>query len=85
LTTFIGLTLDFYYSIIEATTLQYKNLEFLHGRRREGEFIENPQKHFFKVNLRNRKNWQKRVRNGEQQLNGEYGSAFIAQENMIEL
>ena len=56
---------------MEATTLQYKNLEFLHGRRKEGAFIEDPQKHFFKVNLRNRKNWQKRVKNGEQQLNGE--------------
>jgi hypothetical protein len=59
------------FSISEATTLKYKNLEFLHGRRKEGIFIENPQKHFFKLNLRERKNWQKRVKNGEQQLNGE--------------
>ena len=57
--------------ITEATTLQYKNLEFLHGRPKKGTFVENPQKHFFKVNLRNQKNWQRRVKNGDQQLNGE--------------
>ncbi|KIM44296.1 hypothetical protein M413DRAFT_25722 [Hebeloma cylindrosporum] len=68
----------------EATTLQYKHLEFLHGRRREGFFVKNPQKHFFKVNLRNRKNWQKRVRNGEQQLNGHTYNLYPQNEPSID-
>jgi hypothetical protein len=50
------------YRIGEVTNLQYKNFEF-------GERQSRPP--FFKLNLRNRKNWQKREKNGEHQLSGE--------------
>ncbi|KAF8801213.1 hypothetical protein BYT27DRAFT_7226962 [Phlegmacium glaucopus] len=47
----------------ETISLQYGNLEFPDWRNRhQGEF--------FTVNLRNRKNWQRRVKKNEQQLNG---------------
>lgn len=54
----------------EVTKLQYKNLEFLSNERR-GISDENGQANYFTLNLRNRKNWQKREKNGEQQTRGE--------------
>ena len=49
----------------ETISLQYGNLEFSNSiNRRQGDF--------FIVNLRNRKNWQRRVKKNEQQLNGMY-------------
>ncbi|KAH9475673.1 hypothetical protein JR316_0011232 [Psilocybe cubensis] len=49
----------------EATSLQYKHFEFPMGRQRTSNGH-----HFFRLNLRNRKNWQKREKNGEHQLSG---------------
>uniref|UniRef100_A0A8H7XPI1 Tyr recombinase domain-containing protein n=1 Tax=Psilocybe cubensis TaxID=181762 RepID=A0A8H7XPI1_PSICU len=50
----------------EVTSLQYKNLEFPVGRQKS-HFQGH---HYFRLNLRNRKNWQKREKNGEHQLSG---------------
>ncbi|PPR07279.1 hypothetical protein CVT26_012439 [Gymnopilus dilepis] len=52
----------------EVTSLQYRHLEFLTGSRRAP--FSNGEPHFFRLNLRNRKNWQKREKNGEHQLSG---------------
>lgn len=51
----------------ETVDLQYKNFEFAPGPRRGGSPADSTH---FKVNLRNRKNWQKRTKTGEHQLNG---------------
>jgi len=61
----------------ETLGLQYGHLELPSGCRPKPSPIEDPIC-YFKVNLRNRKNWQKRMKNGEQQLNGEiYNNLFI--------
>jgi hypothetical protein len=53
----------------EVTNLQYKNFEF--GEQQPGSSSSRERPPFFKLNLRNRKNWQKREKNGEHQLSGE--------------
>jgi hypothetical protein len=53
----------------ETTSLQFKNFDFSPPPAPENLATANLP--YFKVNLRNRKNWQKRTRNGEQQLSGE--------------
>ncbi|KAF4613695.1 hypothetical protein D9613_008208 [Agrocybe pediades] len=53
----------------EVSSLQYKSLEFpsgSHARRKP----DGDKPHHFVLNLRNRKNWQKREKNGEHQLSG---------------
>ncbi|KAF8167130.1 hypothetical protein B0H34DRAFT_739725 [Crassisporium funariophilum] len=51
----------------EATNLQVSNFEFLDDQQPERS---PPGPCFFRLNLRNRKNWQKREKSGEHQLNG---------------
>ena len=53
----------------EVTNLQYKNLEF--GEQQPSFSSSRERPPFFELNLRNRKNWQKREKNGEHQLSGE--------------
>ncbi|KAF8956169.1 hypothetical protein BDZ97DRAFT_1708433 [Flammula alnicola] len=53
----------------ETTVLRYKDFEFAPNRR-EGSPENDHGPCWFRVNLRNRKNWQKRMKNGETQLSG---------------
>ncbi|KAF9554927.1 hypothetical protein CPC08DRAFT_696122 [Agrocybe pediades] len=53
----------------EVTNLQYKSLHFPKGSQQRRE-ADGDQPHHFILNLRNRKNWQKREKSGEHQLSG---------------
>ena len=66
----------------ETTSLQYKHFEFSPDIvHREGPLVDESAP-FFKVNLRNRKNWQKRTKNGEHQMNGK-GSTCQMEQNIL--
>ncbi|KAF9524111.1 hypothetical protein CPB83DRAFT_774378 [Crepidotus variabilis] len=54
----------------ETTNLQYKHLEFGSAGRRKGNPENDSGEGYFIVNLRNRKNWQKRAKTGQLQMNG---------------
>ncbi|KDR71666.1 hypothetical protein GALMADRAFT_75054 [Galerina marginata CBS 339.88] len=57
---------------VEATSLKYKNFMFRGNRRRptREDLGESQKPHSFTLNLRDRKNWQNRLKKGEHQMRG---------------